>query len=145
MMKRRRELRANKAGFTLVEMLLVIGLIALLAGVVVFNAGNIFGTQQEQLMEFKVKESFKTPLFKYKMDTGNFPTTEAGLNALLNKPSNDRGRWRGPYIDGPDDLEDAWGNTFQYRFPGTKNPGGYDLYSLGPDGVESEDDIGNWE
>lgn len=143
-MKQRRDFRSKKAGFTLVEMLLVIGLIVLLAGLVVTNVGNIFGDQQAKLTHFKVNEAFKTPLFKYRMDTGSYPTTEQGLKALLQKPSNDRGRWRGPYLDKPENIVDDWGNELKYRFPSTNNPGSYDLYSLGPDGVESEDDIQNW-
>ncbi|MDQ8202959.1 type II secretion system major pseudopilin GspG [Pelagicoccus sp. SDUM812003] len=143
-MRKRSGFRNRKAGFTLVEMLLVIGLIVILAGVAILNVDTIFGDNAAKLTAFKVRESFKTPLFKYRMDTGNYPTTDQGLQALLQKPSNVSGKWSGPYIEGKDDLVDAWGNELKYRYPSSNNPGSYDLYSLGPDGVESEDDIRNW-
>ncbi|MBC2604468.1 type II secretion system major pseudopilin GspG [Pelagicoccus albus] len=143
-MRRRNSLRGKKSGFTLVEILLVLGLIALLMGVVVVNVDGIFGGQQEEMTKMKINESLSAPLFKYKTDTGNYPTTEQGLQALLTKPSNDRGRWRGPYVKSEESLLDAWNQELKYRFPGTQNPGSYDLYSLGADGTESGDDIGNW-
>lgn len=143
-MRRRDDFRNKKAGFTLVEMLLVIGLIVLLAGLVIVNVDNIFGDQQAKLTHFKVNEAFKTPLFKYRMDMGSYPSTDQGLKALLQKPSNDSGKWRGPYVDKAEDIVDPWGNELKYRYPSTNNPGSYDLYSLGPDGSESGDDIRNW-
>lgn len=144
-MNTKNSLRGRKSGFTLIEILLVLGLIGLLVSVVVINAGSIFGNQQESMTELKVKESLTTPLFSFKSDMGNYPTTEQGLKALVVKPANDRGRWRGPYVKDEESLRDAWQNELKYRFPGVKNPGGYDLYSLGPDGTESGDDIGNWK
>lgn len=144
-MNKRNSLRGKKSGFTLIEILLVLGLIGLLVGVVVINAGGIFGNQQVKMAELKVRETLSTPLFGYKSDMGNYPTTEQGLRSLLEKPANDRGRWRGPYIKDQDSLYDPWQNELKYRFPGTHNSGSYDLYSLGPDGVESADDIGNWK
>ncbi|MDQ8187347.1 type II secretion system major pseudopilin GspG [Pelagicoccus sp. SDUM812002] len=144
-MKRRNSFRGRKSGFTLMEILLVLGLIGLLVSVVVVNAGSIFGDQKEKLTRMKIKDSMSVPLFKYMTDTGSYPTTEQGLQALLTKPSSDRGRWRGPYVESQDSLLDAWQRDFKYRFPGSKNPGSYDLYSLGADGVESGDDIGNWK
>lgn len=143
-MKHKNSLRGRKSGFTLIEILLVLGLIGLLVSVVVINAGSIFGNQQVKMTTLKVNESLTTPLFSYKSDMGNYPTTEQGLKALLVKPGNDRGRWHGPYVKDDESLLDAWQNELKYRFPGVKNPSGYDLYSLGPDGTESGDDIGNW-
>ncbi len=143
-MNRNRGFLGQKSGFTLIEMILVIGLIVLLAGVAIFRAGGIFGNQQVKMTELAVKETFKPVLFSYRMDVGSYPSSEQGLRALVEKPAGDRGRWRGPYVESEEKLVDAWGNEFKYRFPSTVNPGGYELYSLGPDGVESEDDIRNW-
>ncbi|EDY83693.1 general secretion pathway protein G [Verrucomicrobiia bacterium DG1235] len=143
-MKRRENFRGKKSGFTLIEMLLVLALLGMLVGFAVMKSDQIFGGNQVAITEMKVKESFSVPLFKYRADTGNYPTTQQGIKALLQKPGDDRGRWKGPYVNKPDDLIDFWGNELKYRFPGTKNVGSYDLYSLGPDGVESGDDIGNW-
>lgn len=127
------------------EILLVLGLIGLLVSVVVIKADDIFGDQKIKMTELKIKNSLSAPLFKYMTDTGSYPTSEQGLQALLSKPGNDRGRWRGPYVDGEDSLLDAWQRELKYRFPGTGNVGGYDLYSLGADGTESGDDIKNWK
>jgi len=124
--------------------MLVIGLMVLLFGLVVANVDKIFGDNQEQLVAFKVKESFKTPLTSYRIHMGSFPSTQQGLKALLSRPENDRGRWKGPYIENPEDLVDPWGNQLQYRYPGAQNTSSYDLFSLGPDGTESGDDITNW-
>jgi general secretion pathway protein G len=77
---------------------------------------------------------------------GRFPSTEEGLMALIQSPENASGHWRGPYIEGKKVPEDPWKRPYQYRCPATKNTtGGYDLYSWGPDGQESADDIGNWD
>ena len=137
---------AKRSGFTLIEIMLAIGLMALLATVVIINVDRIFGSQQEGIAKFKVSEAFKTPLTTYRVHMGRYPTTEEGLQALLKKPASDtRGRWKGPYVEDTSDLEDPWGQPLQYRFPGVKNPSKYDLYSFGPDMVQSDDDIGNWE
>lgn len=117
----------------------------MLIGFGVANADKLFGDNQEAITRMKVNDSFDVPLFKYRTDLGNYPTTEQGIKALLTQPSNARGKWKGPYINDASDIIDVWGNELKYRFPGTKNPAKYDLYSLGPDGVESSDDIGNWE
>lgn len=128
----------------MLEIILVIALLMLLAGVAVVKLDDVIDRSNENVAKLKVNDSFKTPLFKYKLDTGSFPTTEQGLASLLQKPANDRGRWKGPYIEKIEDIKDPWGNDLRYRYPGTKNVGSYDLYSLGPDMKESEDDIGNW-
>jgi general secretion pathway protein G len=76
---------------------------------------------------------------------GNFPTTEQGLDALIKAPAGKEQRWKGPYIK--EKAIDPWGNPYKYQFPGTRNVSGqrsYDIWSLGEDGTESNDDIGNW-
>lgn len=133
----------SRAGFSLVEMLIVIALIVVVAGLVVTNVGRIFGGGQEDAARLFVNNSLNAPLLKYRMDMGSYPTTEQGLRALMTPPANAGNRWRGPYIDRI--PNDPWGNPYQYRYPGVRNVGGFDLWSLGPDGVESGDDIGNWD
>jgi len=145
-MKSNPSFSGKASGFTLIEILLVLGLIGILVSVVVINAGGIFGTQGAKMTEIKVKDSLTTPLFSYRSDMGNYPSTEQGLGALQRDPGNSGGRWRGPYVkDSEEVFLDAWNKKLQYRFPGVRNAGGYDLYSYGPDGVESGDDIGNWK
>lgn len=145
-MKTKRIRRHARAGFTLFEMLIVIALIAMLAGVAITNVDKIFGQNQEAIAKMFVSDSMKAPLTSYRIHMGSYPNTAQGLQALLTAPDASSGKWKGPYIDtaGNKLPEDPWGNPYQYRYPGTKNQGKYDLYSWGPDGVESADDIGNW-
>lgn len=139
-----RNSRCNR-GFSLIEILFVIGLIALLLTLVVSNIGGIFGGQQEKIATIFVKQSVKLGLIPYKLDMGNYPNTEGGLKALIKAPTSQSGKWNGPYLE---ELPlDPWENAYQYRFPGTRNINGskgYDVWSFGADGVASADDIGNW-
>mgnify|MGYP001127040337 CR=1 FL=1 len=134
--------RRLKRGFSLIEMLIVIALIAMLAGLVVTNLDKLFGGGQEKIARIFVKESIKAPLFQFRTDMGNYPTTEQGLQALYTAPSGAGDRWRGPYVE--ELPRDPWENPYQYRSPGERNPDKYDIWSLGPDGKKSDDDIGNW-
>ena len=135
--------RARRSGFTLMEMLIVLGIIGLLMGILVVGFGNITSGAEEQTAGIFVNQTIKAPLQAYRMHMGGYPSTEAGLGALLNSPGGARAsRWKGPYVDKL--PEDPWGNPYQYRYPGQRNPRGYDVWSNGPDGRPSEDDIGNW-
>lgn len=136
--------KAGRRGFSLVEMLIVIALIAVIGTLVVGQLGRFFSGAQEDVAKQFVTTALKAPLMKYRIDTGSYPTAaDGGLNALLVQPASKAGKWKGPYIDNL--PNDPWGNPYQYRFPGVKNPGGYDLWSLGPSGESSEADfIGNW-
>ena len=85
-------------------------------------------------------------LTRYRINVGQYPSTQQGLSALLRQPANlpKSAAWAGPYLPGPP-PGDAWGQPFVYRHPGVRNPGSYDLWSLGPDGVDSTgDEVGNW-
>ena len=79
----------------------------------------------------------------FEVDCSRYPTTEEGIQALLQQPSNLTG-WRGPYLK-RGAPKDPWQNPYVYRCPGQHNATGYDLYSFGPDGQEGGgDDIDNW-
>lgn len=133
--------------FTLLEILVALAIIGLLAGLAISNSDRIFGQSQEAVARIFVRDSLKTSLVRYKIDVGDYPSTAEGLAAMVAAPANKAERWRGPYIDAPGGRipADPWGEAYRYRFPGTRNPGGYDLYSIGPDKTEgTEDDIGNW-
>lgn len=134
---------SSRLAFTLVEMLIVIALIAIVATLTISNLGSIFGSKQEETAEIFVNQSIKTPLMAYRTGVGTYPTTAEGLQALVNAPTGKETRWKGPYVD---KLPlDPWKNPYQYRFPGTHNVRGYDVWSMGPDGLDgTEDDIGNW-
>jgi general secretion pathway protein G len=124
-----------------------LAIIGLLAGLAISNSDKIFGQSQEAVARVFVRDALKTSLVRYRIDLGDYPTTSEGIAALIVAPSGKAERWRGPYIDVPGGKAptDPWGEPYRYRYPGTKNKGGFDLYSVGPDKNDgSEDDIGNW-
>ncbi len=138
---------ARLNAFTLLEILVTLAIIGLLAGLAISNSDKIFGQSQETVARIFVRDSLKTSLVRYKIDLGDYPSTAEGIAALITAPSGKAERWRGPYIEaaGGRAPVDPWGEAYRYRYPGTKNKGGYDLYSVGPDKADgSEDDIGNW-
>ena len=139
--------RRRLHAFTLLEILVVLAIIGLLVGLVVTNTDKIFGQSQEAVARIFVRDSLKTPLVRYRIDIGDYPATSEGLAALLTAPNNAADKWHGPYMDvsGGKLPVDPWGQPYEYRYPGVKNPGGYDLYSKGPDKTaDTADDIGNW-
>jgi general secretion pathway protein G len=134
--------RRARAGFSLVEMLIVIALIAVVGTLLIGRIGNLFGGAQEDVAKQFVSNSLTAPLLKFRIDTGSYPTSEEGLAALLTAPATRSAKWRGPYIDKI--PTDPWGRPYQYRSPGTRNKDGYDLWSQGPNEQNEADDIGNW-
>jgi general secretion pathway protein G len=133
--------------FTLIEILIVVAIIGLLAGLLFNGFDSIFGRSQDTIVKVFVRDSFKTALVRYKMDLGEYPSTADGLNSLITAPSSGGDRWHGPYAEVPSGKipPDPWGEAYQYRYPGTHNKGSYDLYSKGPDKADgTSDDIGNW-
>lgn len=142
----RRPLARSRHAFTLLEIMVVLAIIGLLAGLAISNVDSIFGSTKITTAQLFVQQSMKTSLTAYSIHTGDFPSTSDGLQALMTAPANKADRWRGPYIEGNKVPLDPWGEPYQYRSPGTKNKGGYDIYSKGPDKVDgNEDDIGNWD
>ena len=139
---RRRSLRR---AFTLLEILVVLAIIGLLAGLAITNVDKIFGGAQVSTVEIFVKESMKTALVSYRLHMGDYPSTSEGLQALATRPANKADRWFGPYVADGKIPNDPWGEPYQYAYPGTRNKGGYDLWSKGPDRQSgTADDIGNW-
>ncbi len=144
----RRDCRARlrHRGFTLLEILVVLAIIGLLAGLAITNVDKIFGGAQVSTVKIFVTESMKTSLTSYRIHLGDFPSTSEGLQALVTRPSAKGDRWFGPYIEGGKIPVDPWGEPYQYAYPGTRNKGGYDLWSKGPDKQSgTADDIGNWD
>lgn len=105
---------------------------------------------KEVIAREAVHKKFNTALYFYVLDNGQYPTTEQGLEALLERPARTpfAHNWNGPYIENRwffiDPLKDPWNRHYKYECPGKHNPELYDLSSLGPDGVVSADDITNW-
>jgi len=133
------------AGFTLLEILVVLAIIGLLVGLAVSNVGKIFGGSQTDIARIFVTTSMQTPLTTYRIHMGDYPSTSEGLAALVNAPSAKADRWQGPYLADGNLPKDPWGEPYQYRNPGTHNKTGYDLWSKGPDKQDgTPDDVGNW-
>lgn len=139
----------GKSGFTLIELMVVVVIIGILAGLIV---PRIMGSD-DKAREAKAKmqiESIETALKLYKLDNGAYPTTEQGLRALVETPTvgNLAKNWRqGGYLEKGRIPKDPWGNEFIYICPGKH--GDFDLSSLGADGEPGGDgkykDINNWE
>jgi general secretion pathway protein G len=141
--------RQPRAGFTLIEMLVVILLIGMLAALVAPNVFRNVGASKETAARVQI-EMLAATLDAYRLDNDIYPSSEQGLEALRREPlSVPRPRnWRGPYLRKEVPL-DPWGNRYVYRNPGIGNPLGFDLTSLGRDGREGGEgeyaDIRNWE
>jgi len=132
----------SKRGFTLVEMLLVLVILATLAAIVIPK----FAGRSEQAKITAAKSqisSIELALDSFEVDCGYYPKS-GNLNALLENPGT-TADWKGPYLKKGIPL-DPWGNAYVYEYPGKHNPNGYDLMSGGPDGkTGSEDDLTNWD
>jgi general secretion pathway protein G len=123
--------RRNR-GFTLIELVVVMTIIAILAGAVTVQIVNRtkFAKRTRALQDIKTLE---TAIDLYTADNGQPPTTQQGLDALRSKPGSppEPTNWNGPYIRKA--PVDPWGSPYEYRFPGQLNPDGYDLISYGED------------
>ena len=135
-----RRTRRHQEGYTLFEIMLVLGIIAVLAGGAIYKLLPLLGSAQVDQVESDIK-SISIALRTYEMNNLRKPTTEQGLKALVQMPTADPKpkKWRQLMDEVP---VDPWGMEYVYRNPGKFNPSGYDLYSLGPDRKESDDDIG---
>jgi general secretion pathway protein G len=141
-----RQTGSPAAGFTLLEILVVLAIIGLLAGLAIKNVDKIFGGAQNQTTQLQVRDSLRTVLVSYKIHMGDYPSTSEGLQALLQAPASRADRWQGPYLESPKAIVDHWGEQLQYAYPGARNKTGYDLWSKGPDKQSgTADDIGNWD
>jgi len=142
---RMRLAKRKKKGLTLIEMMVVVTIIAMFGALVLPR----FLGQADKGRRTAAKEqinAFLTALGAYKLDTGNYPSTELGLAALRVKPANVN-NWQGPYL--PQDIpNDQWGNGYAYRFPG-EHGDEPDIISLGGDGQPGGEgnaaDIVSWK
>ncbi|AFQ48713.1 GSPG-related transmembrane protein [Burkholderia cepacia GG4] len=116
-------------GFTLLELLVVMVIIGLLAGLVAPRYFEQVGKSNVKIARAQIV-SLGQALDQYRLDVGAYPTTEEGLDALVNKPQS-ASRWSGPYLQKAVPV-DPWERPYQYRSPGEH--GDYDLFSLGKDG-----------
>ena len=140
---RPRSERQQQAGFTLLELLVVMVIIGLLASIVAPQYFAQIGKSNAKVARAQI-ESFGQALDQYRLDVGHYPTSEQGLISLFAAPNNVP-QWRGPYLK-RGIPNDPWGQAYQYRAPGQH--GEYDLLSLGSDaqaGGEGEaSDVTSW-
>jgi len=142
--------RRNQAGFTLIEIMAVVVIMGLLMGIV----GTAVFSQIDKARVNTTKaqiDQLEAALAFYQMDNGRFPTTEQGLQALVERPTSapePRNYHSAGYLKKKQVPRDAWGSPYQYAMPGGNNPEGFDLWSLGadsqPGGTGTDADLGNW-
>lgn len=127
---RARRLNRRNAGYTLLELLVVMGILAVLTAVATPQLMGYFGKAKTQSVQLQI-ENIGTALELYYMENGTYPSVSVGLKALV-EPTTEAPRWNGPYLKKAKNLLDPWGRPYQYNYP-TAN-GDYELYSLGSTG-----------
>ena len=136
--------RRHQAGFTLVELLVVLIILGLIAAFAAPRVIKFVGGAKSDSAKIQV-ERLSGVLDLYRLQVGRYPSDDEGIGALIEAPA-DAPNWDGPYLKKADALTDPWGRPYLYRFPGEH--GDYDLYSLGADGQdggEGEDrDLTSW-
>ena len=141
--------RINQQGFTLIEIMVVVVILGVLAALVIPNL--VSRPDQAKVTAAKADiKAISSTLELYRLDNGSYPSTEQGLEALVNKPEIEPlpDNWNADgYLKRL--PKDPWGRVYQYEVPGVNNTHGFDLYSLGANGRTggegTDADIGNWE
>lgn len=134
----------GEAGFTLLELLVVLAIMGLLAAIVAPQVLKYLGSSRTQTAKVQI-QNVSSALELFKLDVGRYPTQEEGLGALVTAPSTAPG-WNGPYLQKSTALIDPWGQAYLWRNPGQH--GEVDIYTLGSDkaegGTGEARDVGSW-
>jgi general secretion pathway protein G len=133
-----------RSGFTLLEIMLVVMIIALLAASAIYMMGDNLGFAGDTKTKSDI-QSMSTALTMYRGTNGDYPSTEQGLKALMTKPTTEPKprSWRVLMKDLP---RDQWQREYHYLYPGKRNQDSYDLFSAGKNNIPGDaDDIGNWK
>ena len=141
----RQNRRPYRSGFTLIEVMIVLLILAMIAGLGVFTLSGQMEKGRRRTA-FNYIKGLKQQLNVYSFDVGSPPTNEQGLAALVTCPSDlaNPAKWGGPYLDVTATSQDPWGYEYQYAYPG-KNGEEFSIWSVGRDGIDgTDDDIGSW-
>ncbi len=128
------QVRKGEQGYTLIEVLVVLGIVALLMGLVGPRVISYLGDSKIKTTRLQI-DGFAAALDLYHLDNGRYPTSSEGLQALVQKPEA-APAWNGPYLRTGAVPLDPWGRPYTYVFPGQH--GEYDIVSLGPNGREGD-------
>jgi general secretion pathway protein G len=131
--------RMKKKAFTLVELMIVVIIIGVLVAMVVPRMAGRSEQARISVARADIDVNIATAIKLYEADTGSYPTTLDDLSVAPGNTTN----WKGPYIE--KQPLDPWRRPYIYKSPGVHRPHDYDLSSLGKDGVESSDDVVNWQ
>ncbi len=141
--------QTGRQGFTLIEVLVVMAILALMAGMVM---PRVLGRQKSANLDAAKTQidAFRGALDQYALDMNSYPSTEQGLAALAKEPDSEedgpKGNWRGPYLGKNSVPKDPWGSKYEYEYPSERFEGKEPaIWSFGPDGIDdTEDDILSW-
>jgi general secretion pathway protein G len=136
--------RRREAGFTLLELLVVLAIMGLLAAIIGPQVIKYLGSSRTQTARVQI-QNIVAALELYKLDVGHYPTQAEGLNALVTAPQSEAG-WNGPYLKKESAIKDPWGEPYIYKNPGQH--GEVDVLTLGSDkaegGTGEAQDVGSW-
>lgn len=137
--------KIKQAGFSLIELLVVLAILALLIGVVAPQVMKHLGKAKSDSARLQI-EDLGAALDMYYLEIGDYPTTDQGITALIKSPENVN-NWNGPYMKKKKIPMDPWQQEYHYQSPGEN--GDYDLYTLGKDnqlgGEKENKDVFSWE
>jgi len=134
----------RNSGFTLLELLVVLAILALIATFAAPRVIRYLGGARSDAAKVQI-ENLVGIVDLYRLEVGAYPTDQDGIEALIERPAGAES-WNGPYVRKREQLIDPWGRPFVYRYPGEH--GEFDIYTLGADGVEGGDgedaDVTSW-
>lgn len=137
--------RGAEAGFTLLELLVVLAILGLLAAIVAPQVLKYLGASRSQAAKVQI-ENIAAALDHFDLDVGRYPTSEEGLQVLVKAPAG-VANWDGPYLQRPSALIDPWQRPYLYQVPG-KHDDDFDVWTNGsdgaPGGTKDARDVGNW-
>ncbi|WP_246149203.1 type II secretion system major pseudopilin GspG [Skermanella pratensis] len=135
---------SSAAGFTLLELLVVLVILGLLASVTAPAVARYLSGAKVDAAKLQI-QNLSTTLDMYRLDTGSYPSQQDGLKALVQRPSGAQ-RWNGPYLRKADMIKDPWGQEYHYRTPGERAE--VEVFTLGADkaagGTGENQDLGSW-